>query len=186
MVGFGSTRFNIAIYIANRPHLEGYPSSTQLTPQLSPHLSPQLQPLLPGDIEYISQQTGNHWRKVFNVSAKFLFQLRTQETERSDNFSDSESSWQQFRDHSLYQQHSSEALLFSPPEFKDRDTVHIVAGKTYARALKLENLVWLDDYFAVNEAACLVVCPYLDYRQLSNVRIETLVSIVLKLQQRIS
>lgn len=167
MVGFGGTDFNMAIYIANRPDLDLYPDQTTLTP------------LKLGEIQYIGNNTSNHWRKVFNVSAKFLFQLYTEQESLGDF-----DSWQTFRDQSLFQKESQEALLFSPPTLSKSDVIHIVAGKTYAEQLELQNLIWLDKHFAVSATKRLIVCPYLDYRQLSNARIDTLVSLVQKLRKR--
>lgn len=169
MIGFGNKEFKLAIYIANRPELDNYPDQATLIP------------LNPGEIDYIGKNTSNHWRKVFNVSAKFLFQLYSehdqQQVEGFDN-------WQDYRDRTLFQAECQETLLFSAPQFTDNDVIHIVAGKTYAEQLGLQNLIWLDKYFAVSSNEHLIVCPYLDYRQLSNARIDTLVSLVQKLRNR--
>ena len=76
----------------------------------------------------------------------------------------------------LFQRHSQEALLFSHPELnKNMDNIHIIAGKTYATALDLPPLIWLDSYFAINKQHRIIVAPYPDYRQLSNERIARLV-----------
>jgi len=58
-------------------------------------------------------------------------------------------------------------------------TIHIICGRTYVKQLLASgelqaNLVWLDDEFAIDEANRLIVCPYFDYRQLSNIKIERL------------
>ena len=169
MIGLGPSDFDIAIHIANRPNLDDYPTRCKL------------QPLASGEIQYISQQTSNHWRKIFNVSAKFLFELHSRQEAQHNQKVLRDASWQQFRDNSLFQAHSNEALLFSPPNLNSRDAIQIIAGKTYARELKLNNLIWLDDYFAVNLSDRVIVCPYLDYRQLSNARIERLVDLTLPL-----
>ncbi len=162
MIGLGPHKFSIAIYIANRPELDDYPSLNRL------------QPMVPGEIAYIAQETGNHWRKVFNVSAKFIFQLLTESTDGHEL----PQSWQEYRDSILYQKHSPCTLLFSPPQFTNENVVHIVAGHTYARELGLNNLLWLDEKFAINRSLRLIVCPYLDYRQLSNARIDQLSGLV--------
>lgn len=161
MIGLGSPDFNIAIYIGNRPELDDYP-----------HLD-TLKPMIPGEIAYIAQETGNHWRKVFNVSAKFLFQLYSEEQRQNLPVS-----WQLLRNSLLFQSHSDTALLFSAPDLSKQGIIHIVCGKTYANQLGLEDLVWLDNYFAIDQQNKLIVCPYLDYRQLSNQRIDKLVSLV--------
>lgn len=162
MIGLGPDNFSIALYIANRPELEDYLSLNCL------------RPMQPGEISYIAQETGNHWRKVFNVSAKFICQFLSDSTDEHEL----PLSWQEYRDSILYQKHSSISLLFSPPQFTTENVIHIVAGHTYARELGLNNLIWLDDKFAINKSKQLIVCPYLDYRQLSNARIHQLSGLV--------
>ena len=44
------------------------------------------------------------------------------------------------------------------------------------------NFVWIDEEFALDKSQNLVVCPYFDYRQLSNVKIEKLVSLLIELK----
>jgi len=163
-VGLGAQEFKLAIYIANRPPLAPY-----LTLE-------ELHPLAAGEIKHIADQTGNHWRKIFNVSAKFLFELQQSYPQQTHT------TWQQLRDQSLYQLDSEIALLFSKPNLSDDNLVHVIAGKTYAQALGLEDLIWLDPHFAISPNAKLIVCPYLDYRQLSNSRITQLVGLVKKLR----
>lgn len=165
MIGFGPAKFNIAIYIANRPDLEEYENLAEL------------KAFAPGEIDQIVTRTGNHWRKIFNVCAKFIHQLQPEYQD----------SWQTYRDQVLFQNNSTIALLFSAPPLPTDaacdDTIHIVAGRTYAKELGLKHLLWLNEHFAISEAHHLIVCPYLDYRQLSNARIEVLVSLVKRLQQ---
>jgi hypothetical protein len=63
-------------------------------------------------------------------------------------------------------------------------------GKTYAKsllssgALDLE-LIWLNNEFAINHSQRLIVCPYFDYRQLSNVKIERLAELIKELNQHV-
>lgn len=156
-VGLGAQGFEIAIYIANRPPIEPYPALDHL------------RPLASGEIKHIADQTGNHWRKIFNVSAKFLFELQSDQEFKT---------WQALRDQSLYQVDSPMALLFSTPDLAEKNRIHIIAGKTYAQELGLDNLLWLDPYFAIDKDNKVIVCPYLDYRQLSNARISQLVGLV--------
>jgi hypothetical protein len=61
----------------------------------------------------------------------------------------------------------------------NKHVVHIICGKGHAKALinsgkLVDNLVWLDDEFAIDRENKLIVCPYFDYRQLSNIKIERL------------
>jgi hypothetical protein len=165
MIGFGPKHIGIALYIANRPEIDGFPNGDSL------------QPLASGDVAYVGQHTSNHWRKIFNVSAKFLFELYSTHVPL-----DSIDTWQAYRETRLFQAESHEALLFSPPCFDQTGLIHIIAGKTYAQQLALPPLTWLDEHFAINMEQRIIVCPYLDYRQLSNARITTLVALVQQVQ----
>ncbi|MCO7223537.1 hypothetical protein [Pleionea sp. CnH1-48] len=159
LVGLGNKHFKLAIYIQNRPPLAEYE-------QLS-----HLQPMVTGEIASIAQQTGNHWRKIFNVYAKLAFELDSLQW----------NTWQQLRDHYLLQADSQQALLFCPPDFsniKTKNRIHLIAGRTYAQTLDLPSMTWLNEQFAINEEARCVITPYLDYRQLSNSRITFLVSLI--------
>ena len=160
-VGFGSPESPIKIYIANRPPIDSYP------------IMQELRSMLPGEIDHIVKHTSNHWRKVFNVYAKFLFDWQTQ---TSNNML---TRWQDYREQALFQDSSVASLLFSPPQFDDPSAhFHIVAGKTYAALLSLPSLVWIDQYFAFNQKHHLIVSPYPDYRQLSNDRTMTLITLM--------
>lgn len=161
-VGIGGAAYRLAIYIANRPANDDYSSLNCL------------QALAPNELAHIVANNTNHWRKAFNVFAKVLWQL-----DWPDKTNNTSNSWQQYRESHLLQAHSLEALLFSPPDFQRQGVVaHIVAGKTYAQSLALPPLTWRDNYFAMNKDYRLIVCPYLDYRQLSNARIGQLVSLI--------
>jgi len=162
-IGLGSTRAQIHLYIANRPMIDHYPQLCHL------------QSLVAGEIAHITRHTSNHWRKVFNVYAKFLFDWYS--LQQRENMP---ASWQDYRDTELFQPHSYEALLFSPPDFKQASSnhFHIIAGKTYAARLSLPSLLWIDEHFAINREHRLIVSPYPDYRQLSNMRIAQLIDIM--------
>jgi hypothetical protein len=162
--GFGCNNFNFAVYIANKPNMREYQDITQVSP------------LNKGEIHAIGQACGNGWRKVFNVYAKLLYALNTKDFA----YSSLAPSWQMYRDNYLFQTNSKTALLFSPPQLNENtDTLHIICGKTYAKQLiasdKLKtHLVWLDDEFAIDTSQKLIICPYFDYRHLSNVKIDKL------------
>ena len=137
-------------------------------------------PLSAGEINSIGQACGNGWRKIFNVYAKLLYSLNRNNFE----FSQLAPSWQQYRDSFLLQSKSNTALLFSPPLLDPYSIkYHIICGKTYAKQLlesgKLKaELNWLDGEFAVDKKHRLIVCPYFDYRQLSNIKIERLANML--------
>lgn len=161
-VGFGSIHSPINIYIANRPPIDDYPKMDEL------------RGLAAGEIDHIVRHTSNHWRKAFNVYAKFLFDWQAQQPDGNAS-----ARWQDYRDQVLFQQGCIASLLFSPPHLNDKTRrFHIIAGKTYAASLALPSLIWIDQYFAINAAHRLIVSPYPDYRQLSNKRIVTLIELM--------
>ncbi|WP_342665431.1 DUF6942 family protein [Psychromonas arctica] len=58
-------------------------------------------------------------------------------------------------------------------------TLHIICGRTYAKKLINDGLLtvdlsWLNEEFAINFEHAVIVCPYFDYRQLSNQKIQRL------------
>jgi len=175
-IGFGSDDYQIAVYIANRPAIYEYQQLTQLTALTS------------GEIAHISQHCGNGWRKVFNVYAKLLYAL---DVDRF-NFVSLAPTWQQYRDSFLLQPNATTSLLFSAPYLTSKnkrsrpESIHIIMGKTYAKSLLNSgqltvDLNWLDNEFAINQDQRVIVCPYFDYRQLSNVKIDKLARLIAKL-----
>jgi hypothetical protein len=165
----------IKVFMANRPPLKEYEDVNDVSA------------LNVGEIYRIASETGNHWRKIFNVYAKFIFSLAVA---NNDSAVLSYKTWQQYRDERLLQKNSNTQLYFDHDELAallsdaDPHSVRIVMGKTFAESmLKDINLTWLDSYFAINKALGIIVCPYFDYRQLSNERIEILVKHVIALQR---
>lgn len=175
-VGFGNSDSQIAVYIANRPPIYEYQQLTQITA------------LTTGEIAHIGQQCGNGWRKVFNVYAKVLYAL----DKNLFNFASLAPTWQQYRDSFLLQIHSKTSLLFSTPQLESINhntadkPIHIIMGRAYAKsllntgALDIE-LTWLNNEFAINRLQRVIVCPYFDYRQLSNIKIERLAQLIKEL-----
>lgn len=152
-VGFGESRAKFSVFIANRPALEEY-TTLQVMRTLSA-----------GEVGRIAERCGNHWRKIFNCYAKLAFAIDPLCYSR----------WQDYRDYSLLQSGSALQLRFDGKLMEQRDGVSVICGRTYAKALSLpEDLQWLDSDFAVSKAQRLIVCPYFDYRQLSNVKIQRL------------
>jgi len=174
--GLGDNKITFAVYIANTPNMPEYQNIESIMP------------LNKGKISAIGQACGNGWRKVFNVYAKLLYAL----DHKYFNYRNNASTWQQYRDYFLLQPNSHTALLFSPPSLCPLDnTVHIICGKTYAKSLlnsgELQaKLIWLDDEFAIDKTNNLVVCPYFDYRQLSNIKIERLAVMIGELKNKTS
>ncbi len=165
MFGLGSHKFDIAVYIANTPATPEYQELTQVSALTS------------GEITAIGQACGNGWRKVFNVYAKLLHALPKEHF----SYANLTSTWQQYRDKYLLQSNSRTALLFSPPCINSENkSLHVICGRTYAKQL-INNgdlkaqLTWLDEEFAIDKKNRVIVCPYFDYRQLSNIKISRLV-----------
>ena len=143
-----------------------------------------ISPVTSGEISAINTACGNGWRKVFNVYAKLLYALDN----KYFNFSALAPTWQNYRDSFLLQHNSQTTLLFSPPQPPtNKESLHIICGKTYAKHLLATgqlaaNFIWLDDEFAIDKARNLIVCPYFDYRQLSNSKIEKLACLLKELK----
>lgn len=175
--GLGDNQAKICVYIANTPD---YDSMSELY---------GIEPLQQNDIYKIGQACGNGWRKVFNVYAKYMFALSgaSQDIELNKSFSWIKSisiqydSWQSYRDNELLQTNSKVNLTFSPPVLSNaNESLHIVMGRTYAKSLNTLNLEWFNNDFAISSYHNLIVCPYFDYRQLSNIKIIYLVEQSLK------
>ena len=165
--GFGDTVACVRVYIASRPPMAEYADLVTM------------QPLHSGEIELINRACGNGWRKVFNVYAKLLFALDTQQF----TFTQQASSWQQYRDQHLLQAASNTALLFSAPDLHaDQKAIHIIAGRTHAKALLDAGLPlqlnWLNHEFAIDQHHRVLVCPYFDYRQLNNEKLAYLAGLI--------
>ena len=165
--GFGDATATLRVYIANRPPMAEYADLDTV------------QPLHSGEIDLINRACGNGWRKVFNVYAKLLFTLDTQQF----TFTQQASSWQQYRDQHLLQAYSNTALLFSVPALqRATNTVHIIAGRTHAKALLdagfAAQLHWLNHEFAIDQHHRVLVCPYFDYRQLNNEKLTYLATLI--------
>ncbi|WP_438863038.1 DUF6942 family protein [Neptunicella sp.] len=162
--GLGDNNYQIAVYIANTPPLTEY---LQLQ---------QISPLLPGELYAIGQSCGNGWRKVFNVYAKLIFALSAERF----TFTSSTSTWQDYRDSTLLQAGSGTALIFgSPKNSGNRQVIRIICGKTHGLTSFTDYAFeWLDAHFAVCREHNMIVCPYFDYRQLTNERIERLALLI--------
>ena len=161
--GLGERTAQFNVYIANCPDVDLIRASAGVIAMQQ------------GDIHAIGQACGNGWRKVFNVYAKLVYALGREQF----SFNAPHSSWQAYRDEELLQRGSRTALWFSPPEPSPKDGVEIIMGRTYAKSLKLPiELNWLNNEFAIAGDRKLIVCPYFDYRQLSNQKILYLVELL--------
>lgn len=162
--GLGSQAATLTVCLANRPPAPSYQGLTQI------------QPLATGELDHIVRHSSNHWRKVFNVYAKLVWSLNQRQPGWVHG---SFRRWQDFRDAELLQAHSQQCLLFTPPVAGSG--LVVIAGKTWAQQLGMATqLQWLDAHFAVHAHNPWFVSPYFDYRQLTNARIEQLVTLLLQ------
>lgn len=158
MIGIGDEHYKLAVYIGNRPPLDEYIVREQLIPAREDELA------------RIGRETGNHWRKIINIYAKLGYLLDPK----------SFATWQAYREGFLLTKGSQQALLFNKAIVTNgQDCIRLICGKTHAMTLVNEaDLQWIDSDFAINRSQHLVVTPYFDYRQLSNVKLEKLVEII--------
>ncbi|GAA5130252.1 DUF6942 family protein [Thalassotalea piscium] len=166
MIALGNSNATLKVYIENRPPLAPYLTLEHCLP------------LRKDDISTIGKETGNHWRKIFNVYAKLIYELAPQHF----------ATWQQLRDLSLLQKESNQCLVFSAPKFKaPTKEISIIMGKTYATTLGIaQKCQWLSPVFAINSSLNIIVCPYFDYRQLTNERITQLTTLIKKLSNNLN
>ncbi|MDC8829496.1 DUF6942 family protein [Alteromonas gilva] len=166
VLGIGDPQARLRVYIGNRPNT------------VIEHATPGITPLVAGNICRIGQDCGNGWRKVFNVFAKLAYALPS-----PASFRQGHPRWQAFRDNSLLQANSDCALMFSEPKEFSKDAIHIISGKTFANTLHIApSLHWITPDFAIDAQRHVVVCPYFDYRQLSNSKILFLVELLAEYQ----
>ncbi len=133
--------------------------------------------------EQIIHAGGNNWRKIFNLYAKLAYQLTLA--------SNRVSSWQDYRESLLLKDDGlfqlvciGDGSLKAQLATYSSDTLVLLTGKKCADAVGvLEKAIWLDTEFAQIEQRNWLVCPYFDYRQLSNTKLDVLVELI---QQRTS
>jgi len=167
--GLGDKHAALKVYIGNRPNFTFALDSNGTCPAIA------------DEINAIGNACGNGWRKVFNLYAKLMFELPRKKFPMQKQHI----SWQQYRDNELLRSSSNTALMFNPPIVDDIAHAHlsIIMGRTYAKSLILPtSLVWETDAFAIDIEHKLIVCPYFDYRQLSNIKISYLVRLMNRIQ----
>ena len=155
-IGLGELSADIVVCIGNRPPLIEYEALTAV------------QPVQAGEVAKIAVQTGNHWRKIFNIYAKLMFELKPGDY----------ATWQDYREQALLQEGSKTCLLFSDPKtlIDQNSCIVLIAGKTYAQELGLFDQCVETQYGIYKHGhANVLVTPYFDYRQLSNLKLSFLV-----------
>ena len=177
LIGLGDPSALLKVYMANRPN---HPFINANAPAYKGII-----PVEKNELYECGQACGNGWRKVFNVYAKLIFALSNEHFGNFIHYA----KWQEYRDELLLKANSNAALLFSEPDLAPQDiktdSLHLIMGKTYAMTLLNKNLLgnphditWLNSEFAINTKRRLIICPYFDYRQLSNIKILYLIGLV--------
>ncbi|MGF1705144.1 DUF6942 family protein [Enterovibrio baiacu] len=174
---FGNPHARVHVYVEKAPPVESLWGHADDLPPYTP--------LQKGHIKTLGDAGGNGWRKVFNVYAKLMLAL----PESSPFYPQGYKTWQDYRDQALLQAESSTALHFgmadplrvAQTQQSDPDplTMHIIAGRTHAHKLGLSgSCVWINNEFAKHPTLPILICPYFDYRQLSNIKIEALTKLM--------
>lgn len=154
----------INLYIANRPPL----------PQYSDVAS--LEKLQEGEVSFIIEQTGNHWRKIFSLLAKISYPINGGDLEQIAR-------WQDYRDQVLCTQNGFERIVFGCHHFdeaalmevSEADEIHLISGFTHGEQCRLPlhmSPLGPDEKLWVHKN--LILGPYLDYRQFPNALVERL------------
>lgn len=166
IAGLGNPQGPIHVYIQHRPSF------------LLPGGEGEVVGINGDIIQQINAACGNGWRKVFNVYAKWVFQLDQQLSDQQITVSShSTLSWQQYRDSNLLTHTGVTALLFTPPA--SRAAINIVMGKTYAKSMGLtDKAQWIRRDFGIIDYQQMIITPYFDYRQLTNDNITFLTNLV--------
>lgn len=166
----GDAAANIHVYVEKAPPVEELWGETPS--------QGTFRALNQGEIKAIGDIGGNGWGKVFNVYAKWLMAFDASSPYRPENAAN----WQAFRDSALLQSGSHTALHvghWSVEQLAASGGIHVIAGRTHANKLGLsEQCIWLDNEFARHPTMPVVICPYFDHRQLSNIKINVLTKLV--------
>lgn len=171
--GYGTPHSLINFYIGNQPSFDGF---------VAPSTFRGMQA---GEIAHIVANTSNHWRKAFNVYAKFMWEFICQAQPALLQACNQAgiSTWQEYRDKKLFSDNSYESLLFSPLDRSSTapSSVSILAGKTYGLTQVSQDLIEVNAQFWIHPYNRIIIAPYPDYRQLTNERITFLCSLVIPL-----
>lgn len=162
IVGLGPTSPKLLIYLPHTPNCD--------------HLKAlaEVRPAFPGELHQIGVETGNHWRKIINVTAKLGFAIN------DNNYSD----WQSYRDAFLCREGSEITLIFGAKKLvQGEHYTHIISGHQYCESIcKTFEFETLDQDFRLCRSRKVIDSPYFDYRQLSNIKLEKLHAYLLREQ----
>jgi hypothetical protein len=135
---------NIILCLPNRPNQKMY---------LNKRI---LKNLKVGEVKFIINECGNHWRKIFSIFAKICFSLNPV-TE----------SWQEYRDNILLTSKCIGSISFTKKILKPSNDIMILSGKESWTISKENSLNIFNT-------------PYFDYRQFPNKEIDLLISQIKK------
>ncbi len=172
--GLGCSNARLYLYTPHRPPLGEYTKLTSFRPA-------QL-----GECSHIIRETGNHWRKIFSIFAKFTQALYYPGL-----------TWQAVRDHYLFTESSAVAIVWQNgkanrsshlvnngyPEPVQK-TVHLIGGQAFAESFdrKWAAPVTIGEQQKIivseEEEGLVVLSPYLDYRQFTNAMIADLLPVL--------
>ncbi|MDB2385987.1 hypothetical protein N9W21_01415 [Shewanella sp.] len=112
-------------------------------------------------VTQLIELNGNHWRKILTIMAKIMV-----------NGED----WRHYRDIDLLKKH--EQIVIGASLLSTTAQVHFICGQQSAQQLPidLKHFMPLDQTSTLFKhcAHAIYLCPYLDYRQFSNLKINTL------------
>lgn len=130
----------IVLYLPNRPNQESYMNKRGL------------KNLKVGEVPFIIQECGNHWRKIFSIFAKICFDLNPVTD-----------TWQEYRDNILLTNKCISSVSFSKKNIQKSDSIVLLSGK--------------DSWPLAGDSILRIFrLPYFDYRQFPNIEITKLLS----------
>lgn len=145
---------------------------TANSPDFAFSFGPQAGCLQPGEVKRLGDECGNGWRKVFNIYAKLVWQCGG---DNAANFA----TWQSYRDNRLLQSPSACSLHFVQLPACNQGALTLLMGKRFAiQSGYADKALWLNPGFAVNSETGVIITPYFDYRQLSDIKITFLISLI--------
>jgi len=162
LLGFGNPSARLRFVVENPPPMSQYQNLSTVLP-----LSTQQRVL-------IEQECGNHWKKIFACLAKISHPI----------FGQINGTWQDYRQEHLLRSGGNEALLFHHKGLGLSDLLAKPNQVTLIMGKRLSQLLAIDDspcekgdFFEVADTSVLIT-PYPDYRQLSNVKIDRLITLI--------
>ncbi|NRB39175.1 MAG: hypothetical protein HRU20_12015 [Pseudomonadales bacterium] len=166
-----AANITLRLYLPHRPPMQEFESLNGI--KLLQH----------GDINTIIAATGNHWRKIFVIFSKIAAALDSRQLD-----------WKTYQQNHLLQGSGSELLVFCDDQGElasqlinevNTQTIHLFSGKACAEAAGcMPYCEALESGFYRSHQGNVFITPYFDYRQLSNVKIDYLLSLLTPLHPK--